>query len=78
MYGKVIKHLRKCFYFVCLKVGGVRRMAAGQRNNVTLACVDCKNRNYITSKNKKNDPDRIEMMKYCKFCKDHTLHKETK
>jgi len=29
-------------------------------------------------KNKKNDPDRIEMMKYCKFCKKETLHKETK
>ena len=53
-------------------------MAAGQRNNVTLACVDCKNRNYITSKNKKNDPDRLEMNKYCKFCRKHTLHRETK
>ena len=29
-------------------------------------------------KNKKNDPDRIEFSKYCKFCKKHTLHKETK
>ncbi|MGN0617561.1 MAG: 50S ribosomal protein L33, partial [Ruminiclostridium sp.] len=26
----------------------------------------------------KNDPDRIEMNKYCKFCRKHTLHKETK
>ena len=29
-------------------------------------------------KNKKNDPNRIEMKKYCKFCKSHTLHRETK
>jgi large subunit ribosomal protein L33 len=29
-------------------------------------------------KNKKNDPDRLEMNKYCKFCKKHTLHRETK
>lgn len=29
-------------------------------------------------KNKKNDPDRIELKKYCKFCKTHTSHKETK
>ena len=29
-------------------------------------------------KNKKNNPDRIEMEKYCKFCKKHTTHKETK
>lgn len=28
--------------------------------------------------NKKNDPDRLEMNKYCKFCKKHTLHRETK
>ena len=63
---------------MCLKVGGVKEMAAGQRNNVTLACVDCKNRNYITSKNKKNDPDRLEIKKYCPVCKSHTAHKETK
>ncbi|HHT64579.1 MAG TPA: 50S ribosomal protein L33 [Clostridiales bacterium] len=29
-------------------------------------------------KNKKNDPDRKELKKYCKFCKGHTLHRETK
>lgn len=48
------------------------------RVNITLACTECKNRNYNTSKNKKKNPDRIEMMKYCKFDKKHTLHKETK
>jgi large subunit ribosomal protein L33 len=48
------------------------------RNAVTLACTECKNRNYQTNKNKKNDPDRLEFNKYCKFCKKHTLHKETK
>lgn len=48
------------------------------RVKVTLACTECKQRNYNTTKNKKNDPDRIEMQKYCKFCKTHTLHKETK
>ncbi|MBP7254112.1 MAG: 50S ribosomal protein L33 [Negativicutes bacterium] len=48
------------------------------RNAVTLACVECKQRNYQTNKNKKNDPDRLEFNKYCKFCKKHTLHKETK
>ena len=34
--------------------------------------------NYDSQKNKKNDPDRIEVKKYCKFCKKHTVHKETK
>ena len=45
------------------------------RSLVTMACTECKQRNYQT---KKNDPDRIELNKYCKFCKKHTLHKETK
>ena len=29
-------------------------------------------------KNKKNTPDRIELSKYCRFCKKHTVHRETK
>ena len=48
------------------------------RVKVTLACTECKQRNYNTVKNKKNDPDRIELKKYCKFCRKETLHKETK
>lgn len=31
------------------------------RTKVILACTECKQRNYNTMKNKKNDPDRIEM-----------------
>ena len=48
------------------------------RVKITLACTECKNRNYVSKKNKKNDPDRIEMMKHCRHCNKHTLHKETK
>lgn len=48
------------------------------REKITLACNECKQRNYDSMKNKKNDPDRVEMKKYCKFCKKHTEHKETK
>ena len=55
-------------------------MASKKENNVkvTLACTECKQRNYDTTKNKKNHPDRLELNKYCRFCKKHTLHKETK
>ncbi len=53
-------------------------MANTSRNKITLACTVCNQRNYDTFKNKKNDPDRIEIKKYCKFCKTHTVHKETK
>ena len=51
---------------------------ADMRVKITLACSECKQRNYETKKNKKNDPDRLEMNKYCRFCNKHTLHKETK
>jgi large subunit ribosomal protein L33 len=54
-------------------------MARGDvRIAVTLACEDCKRRNYQTGKNKRNDPDRIEMRKFCRWCGRHTAHKETR
>ena len=55
-------------------LGGAENM----RVKITLACSECKQRNYDTKKNKKNDPDRLEMNKFCRFCRKHTLHKETK
>ena len=48
------------------------------RTRITLACTECKQRNYNTTKDKKTHPDRMETKKYCRFCKRHTLHKETK
>ena len=45
---------------------------------ITLGCTVCKRRNYTTVKNKKNDPDRMELTKYCKWDRKHTLHRETK
>ena len=48
------------------------------RTRVTLECTECKRRNYTTQKNKKNNTDRLEIAKYCKFCGKRTTHKETK
>ena len=48
------------------------------RDIITLACTECKRRNYTTTKNKKNTPGRLEMKKFCKFDRKHTLHRETK
>ncbi len=45
---------------------------------VTLACGECKRRNYSTTKNKRTTPDKLELKKYCRFCRKHTVHKETK
>ena len=53
-------------------------MKNGKRVKITLACTECKQRNYNTTKNKKNNRDRLEMKKYCRFCKKHTVHRETK
>lgn len=48
------------------------------RVKITLACTECKQRNYNMTKEKKNHPERLETSKYCKFCRKHTVHKETK
>ncbi len=48
------------------------------RTGITLACTECKERNYTTEKNKKNNPDRLEVSKFCPRCKKHTVHKESK
>ena len=48
------------------------------RERVTLACTECKQRNYTTKKNKTNTPGRLEMKKYCRFERKHTLHREIK
>ena len=48
------------------------------REIITIACTECKQRNYTTTKDKTNHPDRLELKKYCKFCRAHTLHRETK
>ena len=52
--------------------------ATDKRPHVTLACQECKRRNYITTKNKRLHPDRVEFKKYCRFCRKHTAHKETR
>jgi large subunit ribosomal protein L33 len=48
------------------------------RDQVILACTDCKQRNYNTTKNKRQHPDRVEQKKYCRFCRKHTTHRETR
>jgi large subunit ribosomal protein L33 len=48
------------------------------RVNITLACTECGERNYISTKNKRNNPDRLELKKYCPREKRTTTHRETK
>lgn len=45
---------------------------------ITLACTECKRRNYTSVKNKRNTPARVELKKYCPFERKHTVHRETR
>lgn len=44
--------------------------------HVTLACSECGRRNYHTRRNRNNTRDKLSLRKYCKWCRQHTLHKE--
>jgi large subunit ribosomal protein L33 len=48
------------------------------RDIITLACSECKRRNYTGTKNKKKTTERLEIKKFCPWCRTHTAHKETK
>jgi large subunit ribosomal protein L33 len=48
------------------------------RPTITMACNECKRRNYTTVKNKRNNPDRVELRKFCRWCGRHTSHRETR
>ncbi|AQQ52998.1 50S ribosomal protein L33 [Planococcus lenghuensis] len=48
------------------------------RVNITLACTECGERNYHSVKNKRNNPERLELKKYCPRDQQMTVHRETK
>ncbi|WP_172197105.1 50S ribosomal protein L33 [Saccharibacillus qingshengii] len=45
---------------------------------ITLACTECGDRNYTTTKNKRNNPERLELKKYSPRLKKYTIHRETR
>ena len=45
---------------------------------IHLQCGECQRKNYSSTKNKKNNPDRLQFKKFCRSCRKHTAHKETK
>lgn len=48
------------------------------RVNITLACTETGDRNYSTTKNKRTNPERIELKKYSPRLNKVTIHRETK
>ena len=45
---------------------------------ITFQCADCRRKNYTSTKNRKTHTERLELKKYCKWCRHHTAHKEVK
>ena len=52
--------------------------AAENRPIVRLQCTETKDITYTTRKSKRNDPQRLELMKYSPRLRRHTLHREVK
>lgn len=64
----------------------------GTRILITLECIECRSNlndillnkrssgvsRYFTQKNRRNNPERLELRKYCQHCNKPTLHKEIK
>jgi large subunit ribosomal protein L33 len=48
------------------------------REIITLACTECKRRNYTTTRNKRQNTERLEIKKFCRFDRKHTVHREVK
>jgi large subunit ribosomal protein L33 len=49
---------------------------AQARDYVTLECTECGEHNYRTSKRIKGGTPRLELKKYCRRDRRHTLHRE--
>ena len=41
------------------------------RDLISLACGECKRRNYTSTKNKKTTTERLELKKFCPHCRKH-------
>ncbi len=62
-------------YSSCKILGGLLTMA---RENVILVCTESGEENYITTRNKRKHPEKLEVKKYCPRLRKMTLHKEKK
>jgi large subunit ribosomal protein L33 len=54
------------------------RKSAEARIVINMGCTDCRERNYTSSKNRRNDSQRMELKKYCPRCRSHTTHREVR
>ena len=54
------------------------RKTTDVRGVITMQCSDCRERNYATVKNRRNDTQRMELRKYCSRCRTHRVHREVR
>ncbi|MEO1261840.1 MAG: 50S ribosomal protein L33 [Bacteroidota bacterium] len=60
------------------------KKSKGNRNQIILECTEQKGSGvagmsrYVTQKNRKNTPERLELKKYNKYLRKMTVHKEIK
>ena len=66
------------FLFAFLKSFGMVIVIMSQDQLIKLNCSVCKRTNYWSRKNKKKVERKIELKKFCKWCKKRTVHKEAK
>ncbi len=76
-----IKTMSLPLYSTCFTIASViqfslRMAKKGARELVMLVCSLCKNRNYISERNKVNMEEKLVVNKYCKNCRKRTSHKE--
>ena len=48
------------------------------REPIQFECTECRRINYSGTKDKKQKPERIEVQKFCPFCRKHINHRELK
>ena len=53
-------------------------MATKKKPFTKMQCMECKKVNYFTPKSKKMVGEKLDLKKFCKWCRKHTLHKERK
>ncbi|RME58271.1 50S ribosomal protein L33 [Candidatus Parcubacteria bacterium] len=55
-----------------------KKKSKRSENLIALSCSSCGRRNYYTTKNKKKLEGKLSLKKYCRWCKKHLSHTETK
>lgn len=58
--------------------GLIKTLGGTMQENIIMVCTECKMENYITKKNKRNHPDRMDLKKFCPKCNKSTTHREKK